>query len=99
MSRGVHRIECAGGAGKSDRRSPVGRAKSQTGRVLVSCPRIARDSDRSPELQGMVFLGPGDVIQQIVRADLEIVAVGKSLIQSQERVPGLVGISDHSETL
>src|SRR5260370_35287112 len=47
----------------------------------------------------MIFFGPGNVVQQVVNAYLKVVAVGNSLIQSEERVPWLVGIPYDSITL
>src|ERR1700738_3180306 len=95
----MRRIQAAGGKGEADRRRPVGCAQAEVIGVQITRAGIAGQADRSPKLEGMRLPGPRQIILQVVQAYLEIVAVNDSLIQPQEFVPGLVGISDDAKAL
>src|SRR5467141_199002 len=47
----------------------------------------------------MTLLSPGEIIQQVMRAHLEVVAIGETLIQSQKCVPWLVRIAQDPNAL
>src|ERR1700674_3733082 len=60
---------------------------------------IAGEANGGPELESMILLGPGEIIEKVMRAHLEIMAISDSLIQPQKSVPRLVGITHHAKAL
>src|SRR5216684_8581344 len=62
---------------------------------------IARQANGRPKLEGVGFLGPRQIILQVVQVHLEIVAIVDALIQAQKCVPCLIvgGITDDAVAL
>src|SRR5246127_322610 len=67
--------------------------------MQVAGARISGDFNRGSKLERVGPLGPGKVIDKIVQRQLEIVAEVNSLIQTQERVPLLVGVAYDAKAL
>src|SRR3981189_1045211 len=90
MPGGVHRIQRTGGSRKTDRGRPVGGSKAERSGVQIARTGITGEGNGGPELQGMPTFGPGEIVQQVMRTHLEVVAIGNALVQPQKRVPRLV---------
>lgn len=99
MTGRVHRIQRAGCAGEPDGRSPICSSQCDGVRVQIACARIARDSNQPTKLESVRAFAPGNVIDEIVQWDLEIVAKRDALVRAQKFVPLLVGVADQAETL
>src|SRR4030088_954959 len=67
--------------------------------MQVAGARIAREAEVSAELEGMRALRPGEVIHQVVNWNSKILAIGESLVEADERVPLLIGVTHDAEAL
>src|ERR1700674_1200352 len=61
--------------------------------MQITDARITRDADVAAELQSMRALGPRKIIREVVDGQSQVLAVGESLIETDERIPGPVGIA------
>src|SRR2546422_4744873 len=86
----------AASVGESGGGHPIGSPLSYTEGMLQAEPRIADIADIAAQLKGMLALGPGEIVQQIVSGRLSAVAVGKAWIQTVEGVPLLVRVPDEA---
>src|SRR4029077_7205623 len=91
-------IERSSRVGNPGRRHPTGGAQGEVVGMRIAHARVAGDSQVSAKLERVPALRPGEIIRQVVDRELEILAVGDSLIETDEGVPGLVGVTQNAVT-
>ena len=94
-------VQRARGKGETNRGSPVGCSEAESIGMEKTFARIARQADGRSKLERVGFLGPRQIIPEVVQVYLEIVAVIDALIQAEECIPCLIvrGVTDNAETL
>ncbi len=89
-------VHGAGTVGDAGWRHPAGSPQCEIVGVQITHPRIAGHADVAANLQTVSSLGPGKIVGEIVNRKLKILAIGDALIETDEGIPGLIGVAQDS---